>query len=84
MPKGLKIIRADGNPMTVHQWRRNSRSDYDDILTGYQRNEDLGWYKEVVDPNGQKRATQDLNSNGVACYDWAYHEKKWVDHARVA
>lgn len=62
--------------MTVHQWRRNSRSDYDDILTGYQRNEDLGWYKDVIDMNSQEKAMREYNRNGVAHYDWAYHHEK--------
>lgn len=76
MPKGLKIVRAEGNPTTVYQWRRNSRSEKDDILTGYQRNEDLGWYKEVVNTNSQERAMREYGGNGVAYYDWAYHKRK--------
>lgn len=76
MAPGLIYIRVKGNPYSGYRWRRTEKSSKDDILTGYQRNEAMGWYKEVTDPQSQNRAAEQLDRQGIKTYDWAYHSTK--------
>lgn len=75
MPSGrrLAFIKARGNPISAYQWRRRSQAEYDDVLTGYQRNEDLGWYREATDSMAQRNAVRMLEREGIEHYDWQYH-----------
>lgn len=69
----LGFVKARGNPTSAFQWRRRSQASFDDVLTGYLRNDNLGWYKEATDPAAQQNATETLKAEGIDHYDWQYH-----------
>ncbi|KAJ9659802.1 hypothetical protein H2198_002871 [Neophaeococcomyces mojaviensis] len=54
---------------------RTPNSSYDDILSGYAKNEAWGRYSAVLDPRAQAQATQQLAAQNIVYYDWAYHKK---------
>lgn len=58
-----------------YRFGRTNDCTKDDILTGYARNEALGWYKEEADSSSSRRAMNSLGNHRVAHYDWAYHRR---------
>ena len=76
----LDILRTpqsqiQGNGYPAFRFSRTEDSSEDDIMSGYAKNQALGWYKEEEDPSSSKRAKDSLSRHGVAHHDWAYHRK---------
>lgn len=66
-----RYIRIHNSHIAPFQWIRTDRSNFDDIRTGYYRNEYLGWYRECTDPGAQGRAMDELGRQGIWWRDWA-------------
>lgn len=71
-------IKGHGNAWArdIHGRRmlvRTPESTYDDIISGFAKNEAWGRYHTAMDPEAQNQAMRQLNAQNIKYYDWAYH-----------